>query len=39
VLDSIERDFPPVFERFYGSREARTCDACGHLNPAPAKYL
>ena len=38
VLDSIERDFPPVFERFYGSREARTCDACGHLNPAPAKY-
>jgi len=34
-LQSIETDFPPVFERFYGSREARTCDACGHLNPAP----
>ena len=38
VLDSIEHDFPPVFERFYGSTEARTCTACGHLNPAPAKY-
>jgi 3-hydroxyanthranilate 3,4-dioxygenase len=38
VLDSIERDFPPVFDRFYGSRKARTCSACGHLNPAPAKY-
>lgn len=39
VLDDIERDFPPVFDRFYGSPEARTCDACGHLNPAPEKYL
>jgi 3-hydroxyanthranilate 3,4-dioxygenase len=38
VLDSIEQDFPPVFDRFYGSVQARTCDACGHLNPAPARY-
>jgi len=38
VLDDIEQDFPPVFDRFYGSRDARTCDECGHLNPAPAKY-
>lgn len=38
VLDSIEHDFPPVFDRFYGSVAARTCDACGHLNSAPAKY-
>ncbi len=37
-LDSIETDFPPVFERFYASHDARTCDACGHLNPAPAQY-
>ncbi|MFC4727576.1 3-hydroxyanthranilate 3,4-dioxygenase [Coralloluteibacterium thermophilus] len=37
-LGNIETDFPPVFERFYRSRELRTCDACGHLNPAPAKY-
>jgi len=37
-LDSIEHDFPPVFERFYRSREARTCKDCGHLNPAPERY-
>ncbi|MFC0679284.1 3-hydroxyanthranilate 3,4-dioxygenase [Lysobacter korlensis] len=37
-LASIEQDFPPVFDRFYASRELRTCDNCGHLNPAPAKY-
>lgn len=37
-LVSIENDFPPVFEHFYRSRQARTCAACGHLNPAPAQY-
>lgn len=37
-LRDIEKDFPPVFERFYSSRGHRTCEACGHLNPAPSKY-
>jgi 3-hydroxyanthranilate 3,4-dioxygenase len=37
-LGNIEQDFPPVFDRFYASRERRTCDQCGHLNPAPARY-
>ena len=37
-LGNVETDFPPVFERFYRSTELRTCKACGHLNPAPAKY-
>jgi len=37
-LVDIERDFPSVFERFYRSMDARTCKACGHLNPAPEKY-
>src|SRR3546814_6892146 len=37
-LNDIEKDFPPVFERFYASREHRTCKQCGHLNPAPSKY-
>lgn len=37
-LNSIENDFPPVFETFYRSIEARTCDECGTLHPAPAKY-
>jgi 3-hydroxyanthranilate 3,4-dioxygenase len=37
-LQDIERDFPPVFDHFYGSPERRTCTSCGHVNPAPAKY-
>jgi len=37
-LENIERQFPAVFDRFYRSIEHRTCDNCGHLNPAPAKY-
>src|SRR3546814_11745860 len=37
-LNDIEKDFPPVFEHFYASREHRTCKQCGHLNPAPSKY-
>ncbi|WP_313912954.1 3-hydroxyanthranilate 3,4-dioxygenase [Tahibacter sp.] len=38
ALGSVETDFPPVFDRFYGSAEARTCKGCGHVNPAPARY-
>lgn len=37
-LGNVETDFPPVFERFYRSKEHRTCANCGHLNPAPSKY-
>lgn len=37
-LHDIETDFPPVFERFYTSREHRTCKQCGALHPAPAKF-
>jgi 3-hydroxyanthranilate 3,4-dioxygenase len=37
-LVDIETDFPAVFDKFYRSRELRTCKACGHLNPAPARY-
>jgi 3-hydroxyanthranilate 3,4-dioxygenase len=37
-LVNIETDFPTVFERFYRSHEHRTCKACNHFNPAPAKY-
>jgi 3-hydroxyanthranilate 3,4-dioxygenase len=38
ALASIEQDFPPVFERFYGSLVARTCRECGHVNSAPDKF-
>ena len=37
-LHSIERDFPPVFERYYRSLDARTCKTCGHVADVPAKY-
>jgi 3-hydroxyanthranilate 3,4-dioxygenase len=38
VLTDIETQFPPVFERYYRSHAHRSCGACGHLNPAPARY-
>jgi len=38
-LHDIETDFPPVFERFYASPTRRTCAQCGHVNPAPSKYV
>ena len=37
TLDSIERDFPPVFQRYYASLEARTCTACGTVQAVPEK--
>jgi 3-hydroxyanthranilate 3,4-dioxygenase len=30
---NIVADLPPVFELFYGSAEARTCDNCGAMHP------
>ena len=30
----IERDLPPVFDRFYGDAAHRHCDACGWVMPA-----
>lgn len=38
TLRDVEKDFPPIFDRFYRSHDHRTCKSCGHLNPAPAKY-
>ena len=38
-LTDIENQFHAVFERFYRSDVNRTCIACGHQNPAPARYL
>ena len=38
TLENVEVDFLAVFDRFYRSVERRTCQACGHLNPAPGRY-
>ncbi|MGH8508773.1 MAG: 3-hydroxyanthranilate 3,4-dioxygenase [Gammaproteobacteria bacterium] len=36
-LHNIERDFPPVFERFFSSRKHRTCARCGAVMAVPGK--
>ena len=38
-LESIEKDFLPVFKTFYESEELRTCDACGNTLPTDSRYL
>jgi 3-hydroxyanthranilate 3,4-dioxygenase len=35
VLGDIEKDFPPVFDRFFGSEETRTCRQCGAVMQPP----
>ena len=32
-VDDIVAQLPPVFDRFYGSLENRTCDGCGTIMP------
>ena len=32
-VDDIVGQLPPVFDRFYGSEENRTCDQCGTVMP------
>ena len=32
-VDDIVGQLPPVFDRFYGSVENRTCDQCGNVMP------
>jgi 3-hydroxyanthranilate 3,4-dioxygenase len=39
ALTNVETDFLAVFDRFYRSLDARTCRECGHVNPAPQKYI
>lgn len=35
-LENIVTQMQPVFERYYASEEARTCEKCGHIHPAKA---
>jgi 3-hydroxyanthranilate 3,4-dioxygenase len=37
TLENIESDFPPVFDRFFGDLEKRTCRRCGQVMEPPAK--
>jgi 3-hydroxyanthranilate 3,4-dioxygenase len=35
VLENIETQFPPIFERFYGDIRHRTCGRCGAVMERP----
>jgi len=37
VLQNIEQDFPAVFQRYYGSLDARTCKQCGEVQAVPVR--
>jgi 3-hydroxyanthranilate 3,4-dioxygenase len=37
VLKSIEKDFPPVFDRFFSNEKLRTCKECGAVMQPPGK--
>lgn len=32
-LKNVEKDFPPIFNRYYGSLAHRTCSVCGTVAP------
>ncbi|MDE1152436.1 MAG: 3-hydroxyanthranilate 3,4-dioxygenase [Micavibrio sp.] len=34
-LQSIVKDLPPLFDRFWQNEAARTCKACGYVMPLP----
>lgn len=38
-LNSIEKDFLPVFKKFYNSKELRTCDRCGTVMEADERFV
>ena len=39
VLNSIEKDFLPVFRDFYASEDLRTCDQCGHVMVVDERFV
>ena len=36
-LKNVEKDFPPIFDRFFASEKLRTCGNCGSVMPAPGR--
>jgi 3-hydroxyanthranilate 3,4-dioxygenase len=38
-LTNIEKDFIPVFKRFYNSKELRTCKKCGTIMEADPRFV
>lgn len=38
-LNSIEKDFLPVFRKFYASEDLRTCDECGTIMEQDPRFV
>lgn len=38
-LNDIEKDFLPVFKKFYASEELRTCDKCGTVMETDPRFV
>ncbi|MEQ8907828.1 MAG: 3-hydroxyanthranilate 3,4-dioxygenase [Vicingaceae bacterium] len=38
-LNSIEKDFLPVFKKFYASEDLRTCDKCGTVMEVDERFV
>jgi 3-hydroxyanthranilate 3,4-dioxygenase len=36
-LNDIVGQLPPIFDRFYGSEENRSCGSCGAVMPVPGQ--
>lgn len=39
VLTDIVKQFPPLMEKFYSSKDLRTCKKCGHIMEPPVKTV
>ena len=37
TLHNVEKDFPPIFDRFFADEKNRTCRKCGAIMSAPAR--
>jgi 3-hydroxyanthranilate 3,4-dioxygenase len=37
TLRDVEKDFPPIFDRFFAEEKNRRCKKCGTVMPAPAR--
>ena len=35
TLQNVEKDFPPIFDRFFADEKNRTCKKCGAVMPKP----
>ena len=38
-LENIEKDFLPVFNRFYSNEKLRTCPLTGEIMPVDERFL